>query len=767
MKKKNIGKLFLTVLTLSCGLVSCDKNSTESGTDTAKQTENSNSESKKTDNTGIDGHFDLWTKEQQDLMKIYCGEILPYPVDLISGTVTVEEVNDFSNNLTYLEIKNESNTFSLLDYYQYLEDFGWNAIYDYSGEVIQTQSDIQFAEVTKASADKTIGYDMFYFFSPKQEVDGGETIPSYNVIRCYNDMSASTNSATEWNATEQKTIKKITMETLPFIALGSDYKVNELTYNAMEIFDYYVYDLTKEYSELLTNAGYVLDEKLSENNNAYVLTKTLSNGSYIDIMLYYSNGNNFKIYYTPKVTNYKSWPTDIIDEIKEKSGVEVPKFDVAEGGTYSFFQKNDTYYISTLNRSSSFDYEEYTLNQLQVLKMTWDETVSFATYDLTDSDGNVVGYQVVISVTEPTSTFVASWPGDKIQETLSSLLGINDVTIPTLDSSSIPDTGKKIKYEIKGKEAYDAKYQEIYEDIKSFPSAYNLPDNATEAQIAALARSYALKEEGIDVSVYDVNYQAYQAFYSSIYNAGWYKESENTFEDPTGKIAVTVTGESVDIQGGVGEMKVSIRPGSNKKHKPEFYFVNTECDLAIGQSKKLEVISNMLPYKITYSSSDTTGKITVDPDDGIVTVAKDVEEGTTAVIKATMNVPGEESPRVIECTVTAKNILVYRPDSAIDSIASLIQSKGYTPTVTHSSELDYLDVNFGTSLDVDAVKSLVTSDFIAEGFTMDSDWEVTEEDEPRNAIIYSFMNLEYESMITVWYYVYQEEGNTILHVEAL
>ncbi len=765
MKKKNIGKLFLAILTLSSVLVSCDKNKTDTGTE--KQTESSNKESKDSEKKGMDGHYGLWTKEQQDLMRIYCGEILPYPVGLLNGTVTVEEVNDFDSDLTYLEIRDESTSFSIIDYYQYLEDFGWNAIRDYSGEVIQDDSGTEYAEVTKASADKKVGYDMLYFFSPKQEVDGGESIPSCNVIRCYNDMSAAVNTATEWNETEKKTIKKITTETLPFIALGTDYKVNELTYNAMEIFDYYVYDLTKEYSEALINAGYVLDEELSSGNSAYVLTKTMTDGSYIDIMLYYSNGNNFKIFYTPKVTNYKSWPSNIIDEIKEKSGVEVPKYEIAENGTYSVFKKNDSYYISTLNRSSTFDYEEYNLNQLQVLKMTWDETVSFATYDLTDSDGNIVGYQVVINVTEPTSTFVTSWPTDKIDETLSSLLGIDDVTIPSLDATSIPDTGKKIKYSILGQDVYDAKYQQFYEDIKSLPGGYGLSEDATDAQIAALARSLALKEEGIDISVYDVNYQAYKAFYDSIYNAGWYKESEDTFEDPTGKIAVTVTGESVDIQGGGGEMKVSIRPGSKKKHKAEFYFVNKECDVAIGFSKKLEVVSNMLPYKITYSSSDTTGKITVDPESGTVTVAKDVEEGTTAIIKATMNVPGEENPRVIECTVTAKNILVYTPASAIDSISDLIKKKGYTPTVTHSSELDYLDYSFGTDLDVEKVKSLVTSSFIAEGFELYTDWEVTEEDTPRNATIYSFMNLEYESAISVWYYVYQEDGNTILHIEAL
>lgn len=765
--KKNLGKLFLAVLSLSCGLVSCNKDTSENKTDTTKQTENSNNSSGKSSDSNkkdVDGHFDLWTKEQQELMKIYCGEILPYPVNRFTGTITVEEVNDISNDLTYLEIRDESTAFTLIDYYQFLEDFGWSTIKTYNGDVFQEDSGTSFTEVTKGSADKTVGYDMLYFFSPKQKVDG-EEIAACNVIRCYNDMSASTNPATAWNVTEQKTIKKITTEILPFIALGSDYKVNELTYNAMEIFDYYVTDLTGEYADALKNSGYVLDEKLSESNNAYVLTKTLENGSYIDIMLYYSNGNNFKIYYTPKVTNYSQWPAEITDKIKAKTGLDVPQFDVAENGIYSVFQKNDDYFISTVNRSSDFDYDEYAYNQLQVLKMTWDETLSFATYDLTDSNGNTVGFQVVISVTEPESTFVTSWPSDAIQNTLSSLLGVSDVTIPVLDSSSIPDTGKKIKYQVKGQEAYDAKYAEVYADIKSFPEGYGLSSNPSEEQIKAVARSYALKEQGIDVSVYDVNFQAYTAFYSAVYNAGWYKKSENTFEDPTGKIEVTVEGDSVDLQGGVGEMKVTIRPGSGKKHTPEFYFVNKECELAIGFSKKLEVVSNMLPYDIKYSSSDATGKISVDSE-GVVTIAKDVEDGTTATIKAEMNVPGESSPRVIECEVTAKNILVYTPSSAIDAIADLINAKDYTANVTHSSELDYLEADFG-SADVETVKELVSSSFIAEGFTMDSDWEITDEDEPRNCIIYSFMNLEYESMITSWYYVYQRDGNTILRVEAL
>ncbi len=763
--KKNLGKLFLAVLSLSCGLVSCNNDTSENKSDTTKQSETGSSQTSDTSKKDIDGHFDLWTKEQQDLMKIYCGEILPYPVDRFTGNVTVEVVEDSSNDLTYLEIRDESTTFSIIDYYQFLEDFGWSTIKTYSGKVVQEDSGISFTEVTKESADKTVGYDMLYFFSPKQTSDDGEEIAACNVIRCYNDMSASTNTATAWNANEQKTIKRITTETLPFIAMGIDYKVNELTYNAMEIFDYYVTDLTTEYADSLKSCGYVLDEKLSESNDAYVLTKTLENGSYIDIMLYYSNGNNFKIYYTPKVTNYSAWPTDITDKIKEKTGIEVPSYAVAENGTYSVFVKNDDYFISTVNRSSDFDYDEYAYNQLQVLKMTWDETLSFATYDLTDNDGSTIGFQVVISITEPTSTFVTSWPTDAIQNTLSSLLGVSDVTIPTLDSSSIPDTGKKIKYQVKGQEAYDEKYAEVYSDIKHFPEGYGLSSDASEEQIKAIARSYALKEQGIDVSVYDVNFQAYTTFYNTIYNAGWYKKSDNTFEDPTGKIEVTVEGDSVDLQGGVGEMKVTIRPGSGKKHTPEFYFVNKECELAIGFSKKLEVVSNMLPYDITYSSSDDTGKISVDSD-GVVTIAKDVEDGTTATIKAQMNVPGESSPRVIECKVIAKDILVYTPASAIDAIADLIKSKEYTANVTHSSEVDYLEVDFG-STDVETVKSLVSSSFIAEGFTLDSDWEITDEDEPRNCTIYSFMNLEYESMITTWYYVYQQDGNTILHVEAL
>ncbi len=724
-------------------------------------------------------------------MNTYCGGPLPYDATYLSANVKVTEKEEPGTTTTYLEIRDESSSFSIKEYHKLLAEYGWNIISAYGSGVVQTSSeDIEFVECTKKDSSKSVGYDMIYSYVSASKDEDGNDVSGYNLIECYVSLRSESSSATSWSKDESTNILNTIGVKLPYIALGRGYSITQYTYHypfdptVIEMADSYVVDLTKTYCDMLLKEGFSFKKTESYISNQYCLSKKLADGSTIGVSLYYYGGNVFDFIYTPKETIVNAWPSDIASKIKDKSGIDLPVFAVKEGGSYNVYNKGNTYCIYTLDYSEDFDYIEYAENQINFVGFGWDETASFASSILTDSDQNPVGFALRVTITEPSSTFVDAYPNDKVNETVTGLLGISGITIPAFPNDSIPSLGKKVKYEIMGQETYDAYYEYYYDIILDYKDAFvdEIGKDPSEEDIKNLAASMAYKEEGISISIFDQDQKAYLAYEETLYQAGWYggRDGYNNivYEDPNGKLAITLKEPEVaPTHDNCGETTIVIHPGSEKTHTSEMYFTKDKVQVAVGDYVDLNLVLNMLPYTPTYESSDTTGKITVDQN-GRVYAASDTLNGAEATITATITLPSGEK-RSASCVVAA--VKAYTPSAIIDDIASIIVSKGYTPTVTHKVTKygwteDYLNLAFPVGTSLDTIKKFVTDNLILEGFEPReseewSEWEKEAINVYPQEKLYEGCCLAYEwedvYQVGILYEIYQKNGALYLQIFAI
>ena len=776
MKKRKLLKTCLStaaIFSLIGGLTSCNQTQSDSS-DISSDVPSSDTSSDSGSSAVTPSH--QWSEAAKTLMMKYCGTVLPSPAGLFSDKTIVREAYSTSYGGKYLEIVDEADTFTLINYYADLEEFGWNVIKGYNNNPVKKDSDnIQFVECTRASSDASTGYDLRYFWSAD-----GDTPCNY--IRCYNDLNASKSKRTNWTDDESATIKDVIASNLPWLEICSDPIVSKAALNSLYIVDYYYADLSGVYSVLLKTAGFEIDETISQSFDAYYLKKTLAGGATIQALLSYNSGNIFYFEYTPKMTSHDSWPTDIINEIKEKSGVEIPKFNIADGGTYETYVKNDVYYFYTDDIDSSYDYEMYVYDEATFFGLTWDETLYLHPYMILDDNQEyLVGFMLSAEVVSPSSTFVDSWPTDVVNDTVSNVLKIDGITMPVLDSSYLNYPEKKVKYQVYGEDYYKERYAYYYDAIVSDPESYGLP-SAIDGLVKPLAESLAYKEEGILISIYDGNLKAATAYGQALYNLAWYETTDDdlntVWEDPTGTIAVTFTGDALPTHDNDGETTIFIHPGSGEAHTPSIEFTASEKVVGIGIENQLTINKSMLPYDVTYTSSDASGKIAVS-DKGVVTVASDVVEGTTATITASCTVPGTGETYTATCVVTAQKVNYYTPASALQAIAAVIESKGYTATITEAKKedgiwvsFDTLKANFGTDYNAETLKTLVQSELIPEGFEVSGEdgWVESEISATKTktvsgwTITYRIMNDFCIMALEVRVYVYN--GNAVLEVEA-
>jgi hypothetical protein len=796
----------MTILSLLLGasFISCSStvsSSSSEETPTSEQVSSSESSSIEV----VDPHYDMWTEEQQTLMQKYCGEVLPYPVGLVSSNVVVEEItttDDYGNDYSYLQIYDDSSSFTLKEYYKLTEKFGWNTIKSYSGSSIQLNGDVEYCEITKKASTRNKGYDLIYFFAEEEKNDDGEvTSTSGNILRCYNDSCSFETADSEYDTEALESMQyALTTTSLPFIKMGGRNSMGLTGSDTFAVIDYYVEDLTLENVKILTDNGFVIDETNSKKYDMYILNKTLDDGAIITAQIYFFQGNNTYFSYTPNYYVGTSWPTSLTNEIKSSTGVEIPQFPVATDGTYYAYEKNGTYYIFTYSLDTEYDYDEYNYTQLQDPSFTWNEKLSLQCGYYTDDDYNPIGFiiQIEVSSEESTKTFVSSWPTDKISEFMSETLKISGITLPSLETLPVPSMN--IKYETKGEDYYEQVYEEYIEYITSWPEEYGLDEDATEEQIEAKAASLAREQMGISIYVFDQNKQAFDAYSNALYNLGWYSTYDNddnlTYEDPTGTIAVTFTATSDPTFDEKGSTIITIHPGSGNTHEAEFYFdydQDNGVEVGIGYDKELTLVKNMLPYDVTYSS-DTAG-VSVD-ENGKVTIDESVSEGTEATITASINVPGESEPVTATCKVVAVALEGYTYSTSAENLKGLIEAEGYTATMDKVTDEDLdeskyiIKVNMG-SVTLEEAESKVTSNFILSGFeglkeenedgeVVDSTWSDNTyyfDDETSvdcKTIIYSvdnpidlYLDYDFAYGVMVKYHLYEQDGSVYLIAEVL
>lgn len=738
--KKTI--LFVTLLTLVGTLSGC---ANETSSENVSSEDSSSFDISSEGSNSSISSLDLWTGKQKVLLKRYCGSILPYPEKYVTGEITLNEQYDSSTGRKYLLILNEANSFTLKEYYNQLEESGWTTISSYNGDKVQTRSNTEYVELTKNSADGEKGYEMMYYFA-------SDNTSSYNCILCYNYFSSSSRNDTTWSDDDLTVIDYVTTTTLPYIALGEDYTITSVTENQLYMYDFYTKDLSKEYVDILVKGGNKLDDETSKEYNAYYLSKTFDNGIKIEILMQYFSGNNFYVYFTPNIVEYSSWPSEVTKPVEEKSGISIPEFSIKEGGKYKTYNKHGVYYIYTDDYDTEFDYYAY-IDKTRSELFCWEETLSFSAYILRDDDENNTGFVIYFSETTPTRTFVSSWPEDDIAKGAEDSLNVTDVDIPSLDLSSF-SLLKDMKYETKTQKDYDACYAYY---LQALTAAYG--GTYSDEQIAILAKDYADSEISVGVTLfaydskcdtqidYVTRYKVNEAYKEALYNAGWYKDPEswgNIFEDPTGQIKITIINTpSSDIS----LTKISITKGSGEVHQPTFKFAKDSYEMGIEGKLTLSLETNMVPYEISYSSSDGEGNINVDSK-GVVTTTANVKDGDTATITASYTDKDGVSHST-SCLIRIVSKWTYK--KSLDEVQALLANKGYSDFIREdlinvSKKVigEKLTVDLGDSITKEEAKSMIKDELVPGEFHS-SLWEKVnddydDEDDEEDSITSNFHN---------------------------
>ncbi len=732
----------------------------------------------------------MWDASEQALLMTYCGVLLPHPFDMITGAMEMEE--ETSNGEKCLILYNFAEEWTLKDYYKILEDFGWDAIADYKGDVIQTRGGSDYVELTRAGEDGS-GYELMYYYVDASE-SGGD---SYNCIVCYNSYVSDKTSKTAWDEKESEAIEYITSTSLPFFALGSDYSCDKASETELDFYDYCSEDLSKEIVAGLEKDGYAYDEEKSKEYSAYYLGKTLSDGAKVEILVSYFRGNNVYVYFTPKMEESSSWPSEFVKEAEETLGLSIPSFKVAKDGVYKTYTLHGTSYVVTYDLDASYDYYSY-IEKINSELFSWEEKLDIASYLLVDESGDETGFMLQFKPSEPSSTFVSSWPSEAIAQGIRDSLGVEGVEIPSLDLTSY-NLAKDMKYKIVTEEDYQKAYEyylSLYKE--NYGDAYSL------SSLETMAKSYTDKmmTKGMTLSFYDstldkpidfvVRYKINEAYKDLLYKSGWYlvpDTGSTEYEDPTGKIRIAVNNSPYDDY---GYTSIAITEGSGEAHAPSIAFRQDDYEAGTGNSFSPILDVSMLPYEVSYSCSDTTGKVTIDSTTGKVSVAIDAEIGLTCEIYATCT---DNEGKAHTATAKIKVVKGVNYSTNLAEVEELLKARGYTEYTKDniyaigSTTLvrgEKLTVNFGESMTKQEVKDLVEKYLVPESF-VSTMWDVEDYDSYSSSTLtgthtkyskkssskasdeeylYCFRKEDYGSF-SLTYYVYTDSNkDIILRVES-
>ncbi len=754
--------LALTTLLAACsGNQPSSSSSQESSSSSYSKSESSSSSSSSS--------VGEWSEELKGLMKQYCGEILPYPEGKLTGKITYRE-RESEDGSTYLEIYDESTSFTLETYYESLETAKWNIVRDYSGNEVRSDTNgTKFVESVKTKDDK--GYDIAYFFE-----EGSSNVKSANVIWCYNNLSSSLTEEASWSEDDETNFEDGLTYLLPFMKLGSDYRTSRSSDDLVSLFDYCAIDLRKEYADTLLKDGFVIEEEQSKANKGYLLTKRLENGSLIIAALNYSNGNLFSFCYVANKEKSMTWPSEILTDIETAAKTEViPLESSFKVTSYEYYVKNGIAYI--LAKTDSEDlYDEYTERLVDAgykadsdsygVFTNWEESLSvYVDYAYTEDYEELEGIKLVIANIAPSSSYASSWPSDVISSFLAKF-EIN-VACPVLEN--VPDTGKQIRYNVVDDLAERTQYWIDY--IKENAWWMEI-DPSDEEKVKETASKIAAEEIAVFLEFFDEEEEVYKSYYDLLYKAGWHLDTSNgpaQFEDPTGALAVNMyrSGKTTSI---------NVAIGSKEIHTPVFEFAKSELTLGLGTETASNLKVDMLPYDVTYSCSDTTGKVSVD-EEGTITIDEEATVGTVVTVTATMNVPGEETARTASLKVTVAERTPYTSASAADAVADLLNI--YMPLgddeehyANHDENGDWMEFNCGymEDLTLDSLKTLIVEHLIPTGFLVASEGWGKGKVQPDEYIdvTYDCEIIKYEADgITLTYLVYLADDTLMFQIKAL
>ncbi len=724
-------------------------------------------------------------------MMTYCGTLLPHPYDIIVGPMEMEEQS--SGGDSCLVLYNFAESWTLKDYYKILESFGWTAIKDYKGDAIQTREGADYVELTRAGEDGS-AYELMYYYVDASASAGD----SYNCIVCYNSYVSSKTTKSAWDEKESEAIEYVTSSSLPFFPLGSNYSYSKASETEIDFYDYCSEDLSKEIISALEKGGFVYDSDKSEEYSSYYLGETLIDGSKIEVLISYFKGNNVYVYFTPKMEESSSWPSDFVKEAEEVLGSSIPSFKIAKGGSYKTYELHGVSYLVTYDLDSSYDYYSY-IDTINSELFSWEERLDIASYLLVDETGEESGFMLRFKKCDPTSVFSSSWPSEGIAKGVKDSLSVEGVEIPSLDLASY-SLAKDMKYRVVTAEDYRKVYEYYLELYKE-----NYGDVYSLSALESMAKAYADKTltQGVSLSFYDstldtpidfvMRYKINEAYKDLLYKSGWYlvpDTGSTAYEDPSGKIRIDVNNDPYDDH---GYTSVVITAGSGEAHTPYLAFRQDSYEAGTGISFNTLLDVIMLPYEITYSCSDTTGKVSIDPSSGKVSVAIDAEIGSTCEIYATCT---DKNGKVYTSSAEIKVVKGVNYSTNLEEVEELLKAKGYTEYTkenlyaigsTTDVKGEKLTLNFGQTLSKQEVKDLVEDSFVPKSF-VSSMWSKEDEDSYSSSTLtgthasfgkksaskkasdkeylYCFRIEDYASFSLTYYVYTSSNGDIILEVES-
>ncbi len=771
LEKKFIMHKFNRLLTLSLPLllISCAPASEDSASVSLSSSEPSASSS--TESTSED--YSKWTEDQKILMKNYADGVLPYPSGF-KGEVTFDVATDEASDSVFLQILCKAEEFGIASYYESLVKDGWSVIRDYNGNPEQSDSKGNvYYELTKI--DGEFGYVITYFHYV------GEST-SYDVIQCYNDFDTELDSRTSWTEEEKAKFKAATTEVPPFMKLGERNAVVSDGSSYAYCLDMLAKDLSKENAEILMNNGYVLDEETSKSHGNYVLVKTFEDGSTIYASTYYYSGNYVTFSYGPKIYESSSWLSELTSEFEAKTGYSVPHF---EANKYYGYVKDGitTIYCYTENFYIETQYEKALLqsgiiyDNTQNFYADWAETYYVEPFSYFDNDGNTVFGINFASIDSPYDTIETGWPKDKINKFLED----NSISgkVPEFDFSSLSPYATCHT----SVSNYEEAYAEAYAAVKANPSSYYVDPDDEEA-IVEKAKSLAKANTAYTIRIYDpevriddmyTEFKVNDAFFDLCKKAGMTRVESSVYdiamEDENGLITIGIDLNHQEVT------IINITYGSSQSHDPVFRFDEESVTLTPGSIYSLRYTCEGYPYDVTFSSDNS--KVSVDSK-GRVTIAEDAEDGTVAIITASMEIPNEGTKSITCKILVAKN---YTDETAIKAVASLYNdyysfgaddAQAAKPTQTIDSDVDEGTVTsywsffaYPSFKTISDAKSFVMDHLIPSGFLATEDWpQGSFEDGTTNySIAYSMSDSDYNGITLVFVLFYDPiDGSLILKV---
>ena len=680
----------------------------------------STSSSSETSGSSSISYVSSWTDEIQELLKTYCGDVLPFPTNGLVGKVGIYEGMDYYGR-NCLQLNDASSSFTLKSiHWEYdLVDAGWTIQKDSNGNSYKdAYSDGGYLELTKVSGSPSVGYRLLVSFD-------SET--GCNLITCYNELETELSSNTDFDEIEKSCIEYSLLTSLPFGVWGTDYYVATNEYysaffdeNTVLVQDQLAINNQEEIVEALEDDGFSINSYYTKLSGLYVLNKELSDNkdevfANIQVLVYYNGGNNLQATYIPTVTESETWPAEFLSEVETLSGVSVPTWEGETVTGYGYYKKHDTYYVTVgTSESVSFDYcwaledEGFYCDRDDVfLYSDWHENIQIKVNETEDESTGSAVMTLGIKATTTSNTFVDSFPSDVI----TSFLESQDISVIPF---GLTETGTDM-YRYSVTLDYDARYTYWVNYLHAWYKAMDM--EMSDEDIEELAAEAALADLGVEVEVVDDFGEYADELCEKFYEAGWHREEYGNngykFEDPNGELSVIITNETNYIT------YVKVGLGSGLKHEPVFGFNSSEVwgrpEGQLYLSYYLDV--DMLPYEISYTTSDAN-VATVD-ESGTVTIASNAENGSSVTIKASLtSADGEvyESSITVKVTTVTKDELV---STLADKIKGLVVDGTLIEQEDETSGAYYIAGAFlASEKSTEEAKKFVEENLIIDGFAV-------------------------------------------------